>query len=161
MHNLGISVAAIFKLLTIQNNYPIMKKSPKYQPVTLVITSLNELYTALLTAKRKCEDVALKITNEQLKKTIIALEHLNTQYANELGAQIQSLGGNALEPEMVFLESAGVSNRLHLNLGLETKNICAKVEYPIIKLYRKILRQPILNASLKKMIQYQMNGIMC
>ncbi|HLY70291.1 MAG TPA: hypothetical protein VKR53_11230, partial [Puia sp.] len=47
------------------------------------------------------------------------------------------------------------------NIGKETMNICSKVEYPIIKLYRKILQQPVLNSSLKKIIQYQMNGIMC
>jgi hypothetical protein len=138
-------------------------KALKYQPVSVVITSLSELCAALLEGKKKCEDIARKISNEQLRKTIINLEQLNIQYAHELHAQIQSLGGkfNNMElegQEKHSLEDAG--DKID-NIQKATMNICSKIEYPIIKLYRRILQQPVVNSSLKKIIQYQMNGIMC
>ena len=139
-----------------------MKTSLKYNPVTLVVTSLSELRGALIESKGKCEEVARKIGNEQLRKTIISLEQLNIQYAHELDAQIQSLGGEFKNSVALFnpqdLPDSGDSK---INVKKETLNICTKIEYPIIKLYRRILRQPLLNSSLKKIIQYQMNGIMC
>jgi hypothetical protein len=139
-----------------------MKTSPKYQPVALVITSLSELCKALVESKRKCEEIARKISNEQLRKTIINLEQLNIQYANELNSQIQSLGGEFNNPDMIsHSQNITDSDETKINIKKETLNICSKIEYPIIKLYRKILRQPLLNSSLEKIIQYQMNGIMC
>jgi small-conductance mechanosensitive channel len=139
-----------------------MKTSIKHSPVCVVITNLSELYNALLEGKRKCEEIALKISNEQLRKTIINLEQLNVQYARELNAQIQSLGGEIINTD--FLSDSKAYNsedKTKINVGRETMNICSKVEYPIIRLYRRILQQPLLNSSLKKIIQYQMNGIMC
>ena len=142
--------------------FRFMKTTMKYQPVSLVITSLSELYNALLEGKRKCEEIALKIGNDQLRKTIINLEQLNVQYARELNAQIQSLGGEINLANLDFASAnPGPGQSSKINVGRETMNICSKVEYPIIKLYRKILRQPLLNSSLQKIIQYQMNGIMC
>lgn len=139
-----------------------MKASLKYNPVTLVITSLSELRSALIESKRKCEEVASKISNEQLQKTIITLEQLNIQYAHELDAQIQSLGGDLKSSTILFnAQNSPDSGETKINVKREALNICTKIEYPIIKLYRKILRQPLLNASLKRIIQYQMNGIMC
>jgi hypothetical protein len=139
-----------------------MKTSLKYNPVTLVVTSLSELRGALIESKRKCEEVAHKIGNEQLRKTIINLEQLNIQYAHELDAQIQSLGGEFKNSTTLFhSQNSSHSGETNINVKKEALNICTKVEYPIIKLYRKILRQPLLNASLKRIIQYQMNGIMC
>jgi|ERR1700722_134680 len=140
----------------------VMKATVKYQPVSAVISNLSELYNALLEGKRKCEEIALKIGNEQLRKTIINLEQLNVQYARELNSQIQSLGGEIINTDFLSDSKAYNSDdKAKVNVGKETMNICSKVEYPIIKLYRKILQQPLLNSSLKKIIQYQMNGIMC
>ena len=139
-----------------------MKTSAKYQPVTLVITSLSELCNALVESKRKCEAIARKIGNEQLRKTIINLEQLNIQYANELNSQIQSLGGEFKNPGLLsHSQNTTDFDEAKINIKKEALDICSKIEYPIIKLYRKLLRQPLLNSSLKKIIQYQMNGIMC
>jgi uncharacterized protein (TIGR02284 family) len=140
-----------------------MKTTLKYQPVSVVITSLSELCNALLEGKKKCEEIARKIGNDQIRKTIINLEQLNIQYANELNSMIRSMGGESGNSEALAhpLTRAGDSWDFKINVGNATMNICSKVEYPIIKLYRKILQQPLLSASLKKIIQYQMNGIMC
>jgi len=139
-----------------------MKTSLKYQPVAIVITSLSELCDALIESKRKCEQIARKIGNEQLRKTIINLEQLNIQYAHELNSQIQSLGGEFKDSDILsHAQTQADLDETKINVKKETLNICSKIEYPIIKLYRRILRQPLLNASLKKIIQYQMNGIMC
>jgi hypothetical protein len=138
-------------------------KTTSYQPVSLVITKLSELCFALLEGKKKCEHVARRIGNEQLRKTIINLEQLNVQYARELHSQIQSLGGDfsKLDLDDNGRESSEEVNHKVTNFEKETLNICSKVEYPIIRLYRKILQEPVINNSLKKIIQYQMNGIMC
>src|SRR5277367_5042017 len=139
-----------------------MKTSLKYQPVAIVITSLSELCDALIERKRKCEQIARKIGNEQLRITIINLEQLNIQYAHELNSQIQSLGGEFKDSDILsHAQTQADLDQTKINVKKETLNICSKIEYPIIKLYRRILRQPLLNASLKKIIQYQMNGIMC
>jgi hypothetical protein len=133
-----------------------------FKPVTLVITSLTELSKALMEAKRKCEEIERKVRNEQLRKTLINLEQLNSQYARELIAQIQSLGGgNQTMDAGAGPHGSSESELREINIRKETLNICSRVEYPIIKLYRKILRQPFLSTSLKKIIQYQMNGVMC
>jgi Domain of unknown function (DUF2383) len=133
-----------------------------FSPVTLVITSLTELSKALMDAKRKCEEIERRVRNEQLRKTLINLEQLNSQYARELISQIYSMGGGEqpTEPGAGTLGSFAPEIG-EINVRKETLNICSKVEYPIIKLYRKILRQPFLSTSLKKTIQYQMNGVMC
>ncbi len=138
-------------------------KALKYQTVSVAITTLHELCAALLEGKKKCEDLARKIGNEQLRKTIINLEQLNVQYARELHSQIRSLGGefNDIDWDSHHDETMNNADTKTFNIQKETLNICSKVEYPIIKLYRKILRQPVINNSLKKIIQYQMNGIMC
>jgi hypothetical protein len=139
-----------------------MKTPAKYQPVTALINNLSELCDALVEGKRKCEEIASKISNEQVRKTIFSLEQLNIQYAKELNAQIQSLGGESKNTGMNTFQTPGAEKQeTSVNVKKETLHICTKVEYPIIKLYRKILRQPLLNSSLKGIIQYQMNGIMC
>jgi hypothetical protein len=132
-----------------------------FKPVTLVITSLTELTKALIEAKRKCEEIERRVRNEQLRKTLIGLEQLNSQYARELISQIQSLGGAPENVEAGSPLASSTPETGEINIRKETLNICSKVEYPIIKLYRKILRQPFLSSSLKKTIQYQMNGVMC
>lgn len=133
-----------------------------FKPVTLVITSLTELSKALMEAKRKCEEIERRVRNEQLRKTLINLEQLNSQYARELVAQIQCLGGGSQIVEAAARQSGASESELgEINVKKETLNICSKVEYPIIKLYRRVLRQPFLSTSLKKIIQYQMNGVMC
>src|ERR1700722_20083250 len=100
-----------------------MKTSPKYQPVALVITSLSELCKALVESKRKCEEIARKISNEQLRKTIINLEQLNIQYANELNSQIQSLGGEFNNPDMIsHSQNITDSDETKINIKKETLN---------------------------------------
>jgi hypothetical protein len=119
------------------------------------------LTKALIEAKRKCEEIERRVRNEQLRKTLIGLEQLNSQYARELISTIQSLGGAPETVDAGSPLSASAPEIGKINIRKETLNICSKVEYPIIKLYRKILRQPFLSSSLKKTIQYQMNGVMC
>ena len=70
-----------------------MATSPSFKFSSVDLEKLNELRSALLEGIRKCGEVVLSVNDEPLKKTILTLGQQSNQYANELNAQIQVLGG--------------------------------------------------------------------
>lgn len=128
------------------------------------LTRLSELRSALLEGIKKCGEVAISVTYNPLQKTIRSLQQQSSQYVNELNSQIEALGGKT--------KDLGVQQNLALNFVEEKKNIknnleeqalkiCKKIESSVIHLYSKTLKEQFENDNLKKIIQYQMNGMMC
>jgi hypothetical protein len=124
---------------------------------------LSELRSALLEGIRKCSEVAFSVANSTLRKTILNLEQQSSQYLSEINAQIQALGGKPESisfPQRLALNFVDQKNRPINNLQKQALKVCRKIESSVIHLYSKILRESFENENLKKLIQYQMNGIM-
>ncbi|HXB45271.1 MAG TPA: hypothetical protein VNV85_14495 [Puia sp.] len=127
------------------------------------LKSLSELRSALQDGIRKCGEVAFSVANSTLRKTILNLERQSSQYVSEINAQIEALGGkpNCISlPQRLALNFAGLKRSPTNNLEKQALKVCRKIESSVIHLYSKILRESLENENLKKLIQYQMNGIM-
>jgi len=138
-----------------------MATSPSFKFSSVDLDKLNELRSALLEGIRKCGEVVLSVNNEPLKKTILTLEQQSNQYANELNAQIQALGGHEQIKQDEQTDSNISKKKRKLNIEKQALTICGKIEKSVISLYKKMLHEQLANEGLKKMIKYQMDGIMC
>lgn len=135
--------------------------SVKSDPVEL--KRLSELRGALLDGIKKCGEVAFYVANNTLSKTLLALEQQICQYLNELNFQIEALGGKTKEPGFernLSVNFAEYKKKPVNNLEKQALQVCRKIEHSVIHLYSKILHERFENDQLKKIIQYQMNGIM-
>ena len=140
-----------------------MATSLSVQPDPLVLKRLGELRSGLLDGIKHCGGVAFSVANKTLQKTILALAEQSNQYLNEINQQIEAMGGKT--------KGAAIQKNLALNFVAERKNgeiylqkkalqISRKIESSVVRLYGKILQEPIEKESIKKMIQDQMYGIM-
>jgi len=119
------------------------------------VRKLNQLLKTLQEVKKKFEAFASGIKNKQLYDAIISLAVENNQYANELSSLIQSLGG---EPKAINLK-----NENSFEKRIAEKNVldvCEKSEMLLVKMYKEVLNESYIYDSLKKMIGYQLNGVM-
>ena len=135
--------------------------SIKSDPVEL--KRLSELRRALLDGINMCGEVAFSIANSTLRKTILALEQQSSQYLNEINFQIEKLGGKANDigfQQNLALNFVEEKQKPIHNLEKQALKACRKIESSVIQLYSKMLHEQFENDSLKKLIQYQMNGIM-
>ena len=137
----------------------------KSQNTPLDVKKLLQLRNTLFDAIKKCDEIISLVSNETLRKTLLGLEQLNYQYVRELNAQIESLGGKPLEvifndnKQLDFLIS--LSKKAKGEIEKKAVGICTQIEKSAIELYNKMLKSSIGNDNLRKMIQYQRNGIMC
>jgi hypothetical protein len=144
-------------------NYSPMQM--KTQNTPLDVKKLAQLRNTLSDAIKKCEEIIALVSDETIRKTLLGLEQLNYQYVRELNAQIEVLGGKPLEVtiydnrELSFL--VNLSKKAKGEIEKKAVGICTKIERSAVELYNKMLKSSIGNENLRKMIQYQRNGIMC
>jgi uncharacterized protein (TIGR02284 family) len=123
------------------------------------LNKLTQLLKALQEVKKKYEAFANGIKNIQLHQTIISLAMENSQYATELSSLIRSLGG-----ETEAIVNMNEENEKGVEKKITEKNIlaaCQKTEMRLVKIYKEVLNESYVYDSLKKMISYQLNGVMC
>jgi uncharacterized protein (TIGR02284 family) len=116
---------------------------------------LTQLLKVLQEVKKKYEAFAAGVKNTQLHQAIISLAVENNQYACELSSLISSLGG---ETETIHSEGEKKIGKI------AEKNIlaaCQRTEMRLVKVYKEVLNESYVYDSLKKMISYQLNGVMC
>ncbi|HXB43911.1 MAG TPA: DUF2383 domain-containing protein [Puia sp.] len=116
---------------------------------------LTQLLKVLQEVKKKYEAFAAGVKNTQLHQAIISLAVENNQYASELSSLIRSLGG---ETETIHSEGEQKIGKI------AEKNIlaaCQRTEMRLVKVYKEVLNESYVYDSLKKMISYQLNGVMC
>src|SRR5450432_3566119 len=135
---------------------PIAHKTPG-----IILDKLTRLLNALQEVKNNYEQVAQRIQNIQLKLSLLGLAQESKQYANELIAHIETLGGKLQErfksefnrmedaTEMQVL-SEPTDDLLQLNLQ----------EQKVLKTYRDVLNEPFLYDTIRQMIRYQQNGLL-
>lgn len=120
------------------------------------LSKLTQLLKALQEVKKKYEAFAAGIKNTQLHQAIISLAVENNQYASELSSLIRSLGGET--------ESIHTEEEPKIEKKIAEKNIlgaCQKTEMRLMKIYKEVLNESYVYDSLKKMISYQFNGVVC
>jgi hypothetical protein len=127
----------------------------------IILDKLTRLLNALQEVKNNYEQVARRIQNLQLKLSLLALAQESKQYANELIAHIETLGGklqdriktdfNRLDEADSNIEVPGyMVDLVQMNLG----------EQLVLKTYREVLNEPFLYDTIRQMVRYQQNGLL-
>lgn len=127
----------------------------------IILDKLTRLLNALQEVKNNYEQVAKRIQNLQLRLSLLALAQESKQYANELIAHIETLGGKMQdkiktdfnrvdEPDSNVEVPGYMVDLVQLNLG----------EQLVLKTYREVLNEPFLYDTIRQMIRYQQNGLL-
>ena len=126
----------------------------------IILDKLTRLLNALQEVKNHYEQVAKRINNKQLKLSILGLAQESKQYANELIAHIETLGG-------CFQQSLKADvNRVEENQDQEIPGSAQDLiglrleEQEVMKIYRDVLNEPFLYDTIRQMIRYQQNGLL-
>jgi hypothetical protein len=127
----------------------------------IILEKLTRLLNELQTVKDNYEQTALRTGNKELRLSLLGLAQESKQYANELIAHVEMLGGKlndrfkgdfnrmgSNDERLVFME--GKTDLREMNLGEEL----------LMKTYRDILNEPFLYNNIRQMIRYQQNGLM-
>ena len=127
----------------------------------VILDKLTRLLNALQEVKNNYEQVAKRIQNLPLRLSLLGLAQESKQYANELIAHIETLGGklqdrlksdfNKVEDAAEVSELPGnTEDLIQLNLG----------EQMLLKTYRDVLNEPFLYDTIRQMVRYQQNGLL-
>jgi hypothetical protein len=124
-----------------------------------IAEKINSLCDLLWQDKRWYERVSAKIPDRELRLTILSLAQSSNQYACELSSQIHSLEWS-LQKEKSTALHPDTDDEL---FGSESEllNFCEVNEKKMVRAYRDILNESYLYEGLRKMIRYQLNGILC
>lgn len=127
----------------------------------IILEKLTRLLVALQEVKNHYEQAAKRIHNKQLKLSILGLAQESKQYANELIAHIETLGGvmhDRLKTDFNKMEDSGETLEIPGNtedfIGLKLE------EQQVMKTYREVLNEPFLYDTIRQMVRYQQNGLL-
>jgi uncharacterized protein (TIGR02284 family) len=130
----------------------------------LILDRLNSLLAVLYESKNIYEQLANTFNNKELSQSVFSLAQESKQYASELSSQIQSLGGVAKDPEgekqfhQTNIQGDGILSIREKEKA--TLRYCATHEASMVRAYREVLHEPFLHEGIRKMIRYQLNGIL-
>lgn len=145
-----------------------MLKPPHYIIPRHVIERITHLTMQLEREAEVFHSIASSVKNHQWRDSIGMLAQTNTQYAQELKAQLNFIARPVIDTEITFIDPAGEITPLfpaeaavHAATSLhELFKTCIEKEKLLICLYREILNEPHLGEENRRMIRYQLNGIM-
>jgi hypothetical protein len=127
----------------------------------IILDKLTRLLNALQEVKNHYEVVAKRIHNQQIKLSILGLAQESKQYANELIAHIETLGG--VLQDRIKTDC----NRMDGSLESQPTNSSAEDliqlkigEQQVMKTYRDVLNEPFLYDTIRQMVRYQQNGLL-
>jgi hypothetical protein len=130
-----------------------------YQTPPVILEKINILCNLLQQDKIKYERVSATIPDKELRRTILSLAQESNQYACELSSQIQTLGGNSQKEKMDGYDPDMAGDNLYDEKDI--LNFCEMNEKKMVSAYREILNESYLYEGLRKLIRYQLNGILC
>ena len=123
-----------------------------------VLDKFQRLLSGLQSIRDYAEAAAARITIKEFKFSILELAQEVRQYSNELIAHLETLSGehagsykaacNNLHRDTI--DGADVYELMDLNVG----------EKFIVKKYQDVLNEPFLAETSRKMVRYQLNGVM-
>jgi hypothetical protein len=127
----------------------------------VILDKLTRLLNALQEVKNNYEQTARRIQYLPLRLSLLGLAQESKQYANELIAHIETLGGklqDRLKSDFNKVEEPGAASEfpgstvdlVQLNLG----------EQMVLKTYRDVLNEPFLYDTIRQMVRYQQNGLL-
>jgi hypothetical protein len=127
----------------------------------IILEKLTRLLNALQEVKNHYEQVAKRIHNRQLKLSILGLAQESKQYANELIAHIETLGGTMQERHKTEFNKLDVSGDILEMPGRTEDLVGLKLEeQQVMKTYREVLNEPFLYDTIRQMVRYQQNGLL-
>jgi len=127
----------------------------------VILEKLTRLLTALQEVKNHYEQVAQRIQNHQLRLSILGLAQESKQYANELIAHIETLGGVMQEKIKEDFNKVGKPEPADELPGYAEYMVGLKLgEQQVMKTYREVLNEPYLYDTIRQMIRYQQNGLL-
>ena len=127
----------------------------------VILEKLTRLLTALQEVKNHYEQVAQRIQNYQLRLSILGLAQESKQYANELIAHIETLGGVMQEKIKEDFNKVGKPEPAEELPGYAEYMVGLKLgEQQVMKTYREVLNEPYLYDTIRQMIRYQQNGLL-
>jgi len=131
-----------------------MNDSILFKAPSAVSKKMNRLYQLLIHEKSLFEQVAGHVTDNSLRCTILSLAQQSNQYAAELSCCMQSTGeaGKLIEKSYPGTHKFPDENKVLA--------WCSSNERKIVIAYRKILEDSALYEGIKKMMRYQLNGIL-
>ena len=140
---------------------PFMIAAVVHKTPGIILDKLARLLNALQEVKNSYEQAASRIQNSQLKLSLLGLAQESKQYANELIAHIETLGGKLQDriktdcnrvngPQEENNLPANAEDIVNLKLG----------EQQVMKTYRDVLNEPFLYDTIRQMIRYQQNGLL-
>ncbi len=131
---------------------------------SLAFEKLKYLLASLQKAKIAYEQMASNLKDKQMQQTVIGLAQETRQYATELDSYVHTLGIEAefLEVDLECSKAKWVENKEPIMLEGEKDILrwCAKSEKSMVRVYREVLNEPYLYDGIRKMIRYQLNGLM-
>jgi hypothetical protein len=127
----------------------------------VILDKLTRLLNALQNAKNYYEQVAKRIQNHQLKLSILALAQESKQYANELIAHIETLGGTLQDRVKMDCNRVNEADEEQELPSSAADFLGLKIEEQLVmKTYRDVLNEPFLYDTIRQMIRYQQNGLL-
>jgi len=136
-----------------------VSKTPK-----VILEKLGRLLETLQRVKKTYEQTASTISNQQIRCTILGLAQESKQYANELMSHIEILGGprerSSTESEFDYSAASPKKNEWECEEEKNSLNDCTRSEKFLLQVYREVLNEPFLYENIRKMIRYQLNGIL-
>src|SRR5579863_6898941 len=124
-----------------------------------ILEKIKLLCRLLWQGKRNYESIAANIGDKEFRCAILTLAQGNNQYARELSAQIETLGGEA-PTENIYGSELRMETKTFRNEN-EILAFCTMHETTMVNAYREILNESFLYEGLRNMIRYQLNGILC
>jgi hypothetical protein len=127
----------------------------------IILDKLTRLLNALQEVKNYYEQVAKRIQNQQLKLSILGLAQESKQYANELIAHIETLGGILQDRVKTDCNRVVESTEVQELPGSAVDLVGLKLgEQQVMKTYRDVLNEPFLYDTIRQMVRYQQNGLL-
>lgn len=138
--------------------------SVHHAPV-VVLKKLCRLYDLLFQEKNHFEALANNVFDRASQRLLRGLAQDICQNANELSAQILSMGGDPEKFDQLEFGSATFNEAeapyTNIMMSEEQLKDCADREMEMIKAYRDVLNEFNLYADVRNMLRYQLNGMMC
>lgn len=142
----------------------IMVKSFISSTPKIILEKLNRLLSALQKAKKTYEQTASTVNNKQIRYTILGLAQESGQYANELMSHIEILGGEAAKPqtgsEFKYDHLSEKKEEWEIKTEKDRLQDCSNNENLILDAYHEALAEPVLYENIRKMIKYQLVGLL-
>ena len=136
----------------------IVSKTPK-----AILEKLDRLLETLQRVKKTFEQTASTINNQQIRCTILGLAQESKQYANELMSHMEILGGSRERYETdskLDFSNSPEKNEWECSEEKDRLKDCTSSEKFLLQVYREVLNEPFLYDNIRKMIRYQLNGIL-